>query len=141
MKEDLYIVSRAIDPTSPAKLKKAGANNTVSPNEIGGRRMAAVMLLPSVISFLDAITHAGEVVLDLEDVTIHRESELCGKTLKNARIPEKTGLIVLSMRKGEERNFIFNPRSDVMLEPEDSMIVLGREEQVAHLRELAKDDR
>lgn len=141
MNEDLYIVSRAIDPTSHGKLKKAGANNTVSPNEIGGRRMAAVMLRPSVISFLDAITHAGEVVLDLEDVTIHKDSALCGQTLKNARIPEKTGLIVLSIRKGLEKNLIFNPRSDVVLEPEDSMIVLGREEQVAHLRTLAKDER
>lgn len=71
---DLYIVSRAIDKNSHLKLKRAGANNTISPNEIGGSRMAALMLRPSVISFLDIITHAGDVVLDLEDVVICKNS-------------------------------------------------------------------
>lgn len=63
MNENLYIVSRAIDKHADEKLKKAGANNTISPNEIGGTRMAALMLRPNVISFLDVITHAGEVIL------------------------------------------------------------------------------
>lgn len=70
MNEDLYIVSRAIEGKSNQKLKKAGANNTVSPNEIGGNRMAALVTKPSVISFLDMMTRAGEVVLDLESVRI-----------------------------------------------------------------------
>jgi len=96
---DLYIVSRAIDKNSHEKLKRAGANNTISPNEIGGSRMAALMLRPSVISFLDIITHAGDVVLDLEDVLICRNSSILNKSLKEVRIPEKTGLIVLAIRK------------------------------------------
>lgn len=139
MNEKLYIVSRAIEPSAHMKLRKAGANNTVSPNEIGGRRMAALMLRPSVISFLDAITHAGEVVLDLEDVEIHKESSLCGSLLKDAGIPEKTGLIILAIRKSEKEELIFNPNSSVMLEPGDTMIVLGTEDQVTKLRVLAKD--
>lgn len=32
--------------------------------------MAALMLRPTVISFLDIMTHAGDVVLDLEDVEV-----------------------------------------------------------------------
>ncbi|HSP48260.1 MAG TPA: potassium channel protein [Clostridiaceae bacterium] len=140
MNEKLYIVSRAIEPSAHKKLKKAGANNTVSPNEIGGRRMAALMMRPSVISFLDAITHAGEVVLDLEDVEIHKESTLCGSLLREAGIPEKTGLIILAMRKSEKEELIFNPSSSVMLEPGDTMIVLGKEDQVTKLRVLAKDN-
>lgn len=139
MNEKLYIVSRAIEPSAHTKLRKAGANNTVSPNEIGGRRMAALMLRPSVISFLDAITHAGEVVLDLEDVEIHEDSTLCGNLLKDAGIPEKTGLIILAVRKSGNEELIFNPGSSVKLEPGDAMIVLGKEDQVTKLRVLAKD--
>lgn len=91
-------MSRAIDKGSPEKLKKAGANNTISPNEIGGSRMASLMLRPTVISFLDIITHAGEVVLDLEEVVIYKGSSLTNKTLREAKIPEKTGLIVLAIK-------------------------------------------
>ena len=69
LNQDLYIVSRAIDKHAGAKLKQAGANNTISPNEIGGSRMASLMLRPNVISFLDIVTKAGDVVLDLEDVS------------------------------------------------------------------------
>lgn len=51
MNTNLNIVSRAIDKGAAGKLKKAGANNTISPNEIGGSRMASLMLRPNVISF------------------------------------------------------------------------------------------
>ena len=37
----LFIVARASEPETEAKLKKAGANRVVSPYVIGGRRMAA----------------------------------------------------------------------------------------------------
>lgn len=137
---DLYIVSRAIDKNSHIKLKRAGANNTISPNEIGGSRMAALMLRPSVISFLDIMTHAGEVVLDLEDVIISDRSSFTGQSLREVRIPEKTGLIVLAIRKRLTDKMEFNPHSDELLEVGDTMIVLGKPEQVEELRKLAGDD-
>ncbi len=136
----LYIVSRAIEKNSPEKLKKAGANNTISPNEIGGRRMAAIVLRPSIISFLDVITHAGDVILDLEDVVVCKGSDMLGKSLKEVKIPEKIGLIVLAMRKNGQERLMFNPSSDEVLELDDVMIVLGTEEQVNDLRRLACDN-
>ncbi len=65
LNKDLYIISKAIEDHAHEKLTRAGANRTISPNEIGGRRMAALMLRPTVISFLDMITHVGDVILDL----------------------------------------------------------------------------
>ncbi len=79
--ENLYIVSRAIEKNADEKLKRAGADNTISPNEIGGSRMAALLLRPTVISFLDIITHAGDRVLDLEDVIVEKNSSIDGKNL------------------------------------------------------------
>lgn len=139
MNKNLFIVSRAIDKGSPEKLKKAGANNTISPNEIGGSRMASLMLRPTVISFLDIITHAGEVVLDLEDVVIYKGSSLVNKSLKQARIPEKIGLIILAIKKSGSDKLSFNPSSNVNLGLGDSMVVLGKEENVKVLREMAMD--
>ncbi len=140
MNPDLYIVSRSVESNSREKLKKAGANNTISPNIIGGMRMASFVIRPSIISFLDIITHAGDVVLDLEDVIICQSSSLKGKTLKEAKIPERTGLIVLAIRKKGKEQPKLNPSSDEVLEEGDAMIVLGKEEQVNELRDLACDD-
>ena len=96
---DLYIVSIAIEANSDDKLKRAGANNTISPNEIWGSRMVALMLRPTVISFLDIMTHAGDIILDLENVIVKKDSTIKNKTLREAKIPEKTGLIVLELEK------------------------------------------
>lgn len=139
MNKNLYIVSRAIEKRAAGKLKKAGANNTISPNEIGGTRMASLMLRPNVISFLDVITRAGDVILDLEEVVIFEHSSLINKKLKEAKIPQQTGLIVLAIKKLNTELLSLNPSSDEVLEVGDTMIVLGREDQVAQLKEIAKD--
>ena len=139
LNSDLYIVARAIDKHATAKLKQAGANNTISPNEIGGTRMASLMLRPNVISFLDIVTRAGDVILDLEDVVISKGSPLINQKLKEAQIPQKTGLIVLAMKSGPQDTLFFNPSSDAVLKENHIMIVLGKEEQVNKLKEMAHD--
>lgn len=140
MNKDLNIISRAIDKNSPEKLIKAGANNTISSSEIGGRRMAALMLRPTVISFLDVITHAGDVDLDLEDVTIHADSFIVGKSLRDAKIPDKTGLTVLAVKKSNTNQIMFNPNPNEAFEEHDVLMVLGTDVQINKLRQLAARD-
>lgn len=139
LNNDLYIVSRAIEMHAHEKLCMAGADRTVSPNEIGGRRMAAMMVRPSIFSFLDIVTYAGDDVLNLEEVVLHEGSSLKNARLKEARIPEQTGLLVLAIKKKATSAMIFNPSSDEQLELGDSMIVLGDSEKVNKLKILAKD--
>ncbi len=134
---DLYIVARSIEKEATGKLIKAGANNTISPDEIGGTRMASLMLRPNVMAFLDVITHAGEVILDLEEVEILEDSELIDKKLKESKIPEKTGLIVLAIKKYNSEKLHFNPSSSERLEKGDTMIVLGKKEQVDLLKVIS----
>lgn len=140
MNKDLYIVSRAIEKNAREKLIKAGADNTVSSNEIGGNRMAALVLRPTIISFLDTITRAGEVELDLEDIIIGASSTMCSQSLKEIQIPQKIGLTVLATKKKNSSGIKFNPDPNEKFEVGDSLIVLGTPEQISELRELADDD-
>lgn len=140
MNPHLYIISRAIDKSAPTKLKRAGANKTISANEIGGRRMASQMIRPSVIAFLDVITHMGDIEFDLEDVIINPESEMIHLSLRELKIPEKFGLIVLAIQDKKTKELYFNPKSDVIVMDGDTLIVLGDENQVNSLRRLARDN-
>lgn len=140
MNKNLYIVSRAIEKNAREKLLKAGADNTVSSNEIGGNRMAALVLRPTIISFLDTITRAGDVELDLEDVIIGAGSSMKGQSLKQIQIPQKIGLTVLATKKGSSEEIKFNPDPNEALQEGDSLIVLGTPEQISELRKLADDD-
>ncbi|MDY6827591.1 MAG: potassium channel protein [Bacillota bacterium] len=134
---DLFIVSRAIDDKADLKLLKAGANKTVSPNEIGGVRMASLVLRPAVVSFLDVITRAGGMIIDLEEVSIGKGSALDGISLAEASIPERTGLIVMAVKRNSDETRI-NPGPDCTLQENDALIVLGQEEQVEKLKMLAR---
>jgi voltage-gated potassium channel len=138
MKEDIYIVSKAVEQSAHGKLLKAGADKTISPNEIGGQRMAALLIRPSVISFLDVITQAGDITLDLEEVVIPPRSGIAGKKLSEARIPEQTGLIVLALKRENEKKLKFNPGSNEILNDGDTMVVLGTNGQVEQLNALVK---
>lgn len=133
----IYIIAKSIDPGAHAKLLRAGADNTVSANEIGGRRMAAMAIRPSIKSFLDVITKIDGVPLDMEEVFICDKSDLVGRSLMEIRIPEKTGLIVLGIRHRDEQHMLFNPSSDTRLRLGDAMMVLGHHDQVDKLRAMA----
>jgi voltage-gated potassium channel len=136
LRADLTIVARAYNEESLDKLRRAGADHVISPNITSGVRMASMLLRPSVVSFLDAaLTGPDDVTLHLEEAQIEPGSELAGSTLLQARLPQRTGLIVLALRKGGKiGKAIYNPGPDTGLAVGDVLIVLGRIEQIESLR-------
>lgn len=139
LNKDLYIIARAVDKHAPDKLKKAGANKTISATQIGGRRMAAQMLRPSVVSFLEVVTSIDDVQLDLQDVVISSNSEMIGKTLRDLRIPDRFGLVVIATKKSGESRMTVNPKSDLVFNEGDLILVLGNDQQVKALKSMAQD--
>ncbi|NTW72292.1 MAG: potassium channel protein [Eubacteriaceae bacterium] len=136
MRSDLHIVSRAIGINAHAKLKRAGADHTISPNELGGDRMATLLLRPAVVSFLDITTQLGEMVFDIEEVTISVGSPFAGMSLKDSRIREITGLNVLAIQKLGEENIHLNPDSNEHIKPGDKLLVLGQLNQIEELKKI-----
>jgi voltage-gated potassium channel len=130
------IVARYIDDKSAEKFRKAGADAVVSPNAIGGLRMASVALRPAVVSFLDKMMRSKDGSLRIEQATIHEGSKLVGHTLKDAGIPEKTGVLVTALVRGEE-DFEFNPPQSTRLTPGVTILVMGDIKGVTRLKELA----
>jgi len=135
---DLTTVARAYNEESVEKLRRAGAEHVVSPNRTGGIRMAFSLLRPHVVSFLDCVVSDVGIELRLEQATIPETSHLAGQTLAEARIPQRTGLIVLGLRRvGQEGRLIYNPGPETRFQAGDVMIVLGESQQVQQLREYA----
>ena len=139
LNKELYIIANSLTPSGSDKLLKVGANKTLSANEISGKRMAAMMIKPNVISFLDVFTRAGDIELGLEEVTVMKDSYLENKALKEAAIPKMTGLIVIAIRQIKNGRFLFNPPVDYVFTLGDVLLVLGREDQVDKLRHLGDE--
>jgi len=137
LQPNLNIVARAYDEQTMQKLYIAGADHVVSPNLTGGMRMAAMLLRPEVVSFLDVVTRGDGLTLRLEEVRIQPGSPLAGQTLAEARIPQKTGLIVIAIRhldpRGIEGPWSYNPGPQEEIRTGDVMIVLGNSGQIRRL--------
>lgn len=139
MNDKIYIIANSMSKSGSEKLMKVGANKTLSAVEISGKRMAALLVKPSIISFLDVFTRVGDVELDLEEVTVFKDSYLENKNLMEAEIPKKTGLIVIAIKKIEDQKLLFNPPVNYTFQIGDVLIVLGREEQIEKLRHLGDE--
>lgn len=139
LNKEIYIIANSISKSGNEKLLKVGANKTLSAVEISGKRMASLMIKPNIISFLDVVTRIGDIELDLEEVIVKKASYLENKTLLEAQIPKKTGLIVLAIKKIEDGQLQFNPPVDYIFKIGDVLIVLGREDQIDKLKHLGDE--
>ncbi|WP_017872562.1 NAD-binding protein [Candidatus Caldatribacterium saccharofermentans] len=133
----LRIVARAIVPESVEILRRAGADYVICPQKIGALRLAAAALRPHASFFLDLLLRSETLDLTIEEIEIQPQSPLCGKTLGEANLPEEFGVLVVAIRDREKGNFLFNPKGNTRLGPHDTLIVLGRTEQILELQKLA----
>jgi voltage-gated potassium channel len=129
------IVARVIGPDAAAKMERAGANVTVSPNMIGGRRMASELLRPAVTEFVDEMLRDREKNLRLEDITVPESSHLAGHPLRDAPIRRETNVLVVAVR-GHDRRFQYNPGPDHVLEAGTVLVVLGETRDIQRVRDL-----
>jgi voltage-gated potassium channel len=128
----MKIISRASNDASESKLKRAGANNVIMPDRIGGTHMAALITKPDVLEFLDFIT--SKINIRMEEVLFdHLPQHHKGKRIGNLRLIEETGvsLVGYKMANGE---YIVNPSSDIIMQPMDKMFVLGNAEQILEVQ-------
>ena len=137
MNDKLFIVARAADEDAEKKLKRAGANRVVSPYVIGGQRVAQAVLRPAVLDFIELATREDFLELQIEEATIGPRGSLVGAQIKDNRIRQELGVMVVAVRKpsGEMQ---FNPTPETTLEAGDVVIALGHKEQLARLTLLAR---
>lgn len=135
----LKIVVQAGEEISQKKMMRAGADNVISPYIIGGRRMASVILRPTVVSFLDIMMKGQkDVALRLEEIVIPPQSPLEGKSISEAEIRRQTGMLVVAIKDEKTGKIVHNPPSSSILKEKDVILVLGEEEGINKLRHLCK---
>jgi voltage-gated potassium channel len=74
--------------------------------------------------------------LQIEETRISDHSPLAGSTLKDSRLRQDLGVIVLAIKKPSGR-MVFNPPHDAPLEAGDILIAIGDQEHLSRLEALA----
>jgi voltage-gated potassium channel len=134
----LFIVARSSHESSEAKILKAGADRVITPNVIGGRRMAGMVVQPVVSDYLDLVAHGEGMEFRLQEYPVLRGSRLVGRTLSETRVREATGAYVLAVRSADGR-IDANPSSGFRFGESDEVVVLGTQEQLAAFADFASN--
>jgi voltage-gated potassium channel len=136
----LHIVARASSDESAAKLEIAGADRTLSPYAVGGRRLASLATQPLVVDFLDIVTLGEEgIEFRLEEFRVPEDSFITDHTVGELRIGERTGAMILAVRS-EDGRFDTTPSADDRIRAGDTLIVLGAHEQIARLEQVMRGE-
>jgi voltage-gated potassium channel len=134
----LHIVARASSDGSAAKLEIAGADRTLSPYAVGGRRLASLATQPLVVDFLDVVTRGERgIEFRLEELDVPEDSFIADRTIGELRIGERTGAMILATRS-KEGTFDTTPSANDHLRAGDTLIVLGTREQITRLEQLMR---
>jgi len=129
----LFILARSSGaPGADTKLMRAGASKVISPYYIGARRMAQLIVRPTVIDFIDLTMHAGELGLRMEELLVTDKASFANKTLVESGIRKNFEIIVVAIKRPGE-DMIFNPKPDTVILPSDILIVLGDHSQISAL--------
>jgi voltage-gated potassium channel len=136
----LKIVTKGVGEESRQKFLKAGADSVVFPHFIGGMRIASEILRPTMMTFFDSILLEQGRNIRIEETVIQADSTLIGLTLAEARLPEKTGLLVLAIRDAQN-GYRFNPPHTTSLRGGDTLVICGEEEQIQRLRLLCSSSK
>jgi voltage-gated potassium channel len=138
---ELHIVARASTDESAAKLEMAGADRTLSPYAVGGRRLASLATRPLIVDFLDIVTRGEKgIEFRLEEFRVPEDSFIADQTIGELRIAERTGAMVLAVRS-KEGSFDTTPSASDRIRAGDTLIVLGTREQVARLEQLMRGEK
>lgn len=131
----LRIVAMCHDEAIESKMKRAGANAVVSPNFIGGLRMASELIRPTTTQFLDTMLRAEAGTIRVNEIPVSADSPFKGKRLKDLDLPAKHNLLVLAVYEQDARNFLYNPGRDHVLKEGQTLVVMGDLKAMAALTE------
>jgi voltage-gated potassium channel len=135
IRPDIYILARASEPHNEVKLKRAGANKVVCPYLIGGKRMAQVLIRPTVVDFIDIAVMESHLGLQMEECMIKEGSNLVGKDLVKSNLRKDFGVIIVLIKK-HDGEMIFNPQPTEVIEANDLLVVLGKKDDMDRMSKV-----
>ncbi|MDA0303936.1 MAG: NAD-binding protein [Bacteroidetes bacterium] len=133
---DLLIISRASQSNAVSKLRVAGAQNVIMPDQVGGAHMASLVAIPDVVEFIDHIRIQGADAVNLEEIAVAQLPEsLQLQTLGEMDAKNRIGVNVIGLKRASGE-MVINPSPDTRLDQSVKLFVLGTVEQIRRLNEF-----
>src|SRR5438876_7323803 len=138
---NIRIVGRCTDLKFSDKMMKAGANSTVSPNIIGGLRLASEVLRPHVVGFLDLMLKEQSRTLRIEEIEIGGASHWIGKSLGELDLRSTFNLLPVAVKGTtgfKDAQFQVNPPDSLKMQEGVVVIAIGDVNDIRRARHEAQ---
>lgn len=131
-KDNFHIIATSSNENEADKMKLLGANEVIVPEITTGRRILSYALRPPtplVSMLLDKLAYGGDRKVDIFELKI---TENCCKTAKNVGetgISALEGVSVIAL-SDENGKIVIGPKDSMEIKPGDTLIILGKPEQI-----------
>lgn len=132
LRPDLAIVARADNDNAVPKLRRAGANQVVSPYAMGGRQMAQLAVRPSAVDFVETLLRGADGELLLEDIRVADGAAVVACTVADLHRQYAAVMLLAVQRDGRS---LLPPPPDLRLRRGDVIAAAGREHDLGPLEE------
>jgi voltage-gated potassium channel len=136
LRRDLLVVARASDLEAEHKLLLAGADQAVSPQSVGARRLASLVIQPELTDFIDLVARRGPVEYRVQRVPVMEGCTVSNQTLRSVNLRQRSGAIVIAVERADTGELSFNPDPGVVLNPGDVLVGVGLPGQLERLVSL-----
>ena len=128
----VLVVARANNESATSKLRRAGADRVISPDRIGGRRLALALVQPNVHDFLEQVLSMEQLEVNVGQIRVRVGSRFAGRTVGACSNDPSGNLTILAVHRvsGE---FIVSPGADRVIEAGETLIVIGNPALIARL--------
>jgi len=133
MNKDIRIISQITNQETEPKLLKAGASRVISPNMIGGMRMASEMIRPTAVNFLDKMLRNEKDNLRIHEIVITEKSNIIGKKISESGLKDKFDLLILGA-KNKNGDIQFNPSPVSQITDGMTLIVMGKIDDIVNIK-------
>ena len=144
LNSELEIIARGESPSTERKLLRSGANKVVLPAAIGAAKITQLITRPSAETLLrEAVgsTHLNDelqsIGLQIAEAKIDPGSPLAGQSLQSAELAGSGGVVIIAIKKSDG-TILPHPSGETILQPHDTIIILGHSDALPQLTLKAK---
>lgn len=119
-----YLIAKANDELHAKVLRKIGVDRVVFPERDMGERVARSIVAPGVLDLM-------QLSDDFQIVEIRLPEKWAGNTLIGLNVRRRYGVSILSVHRNG--SYMVSPSADMPLEEGDTLLVLGKTEDIEEL--------
>lgn len=123
------ILAKALDADHEKVLRRVGATDIIHPERDMALRISRSLSRPNMLDFIP-------ISSEFDLIQIEAPKEFAGLNLKYLNLRAKYEVHIIAIKKKDPESFVLVPSADYVIEDTDTLIILGKSEDINRIKVL-----